>query len=267
MKNILFEFNNYTIKCSNSILLNNINFKIPKDEIFSIIGETGSGKTLLAKSIVGLLPEYMNVQGNIVYNDEHNSYDLNKLSLRERNKLRGKQLLWIPQCSSALNPLLTIKKQLLLPIARQRNISFIDAETIIKKIFKILELDIKVLNAYPFSLSGGMKVRVMLALGLAMQSKVLILDEPTRGLDDNRCGLLMELINYIKCEFGVNIILISHDLDIVLEKSSYCAVLHNGKIVDSGIVEKVLLNNPKSYVKALYKAMPKNGMEVLDFEN
>ena len=75
MKNILFEFNNYTIKCSNSILLNNINFKIPKDEIFSIIGETGSGKTLLAKSIVGLLPEYMNVQGNIVYNDETTTLD------------------------------------------------------------------------------------------------------------------------------------------------------------------------------------------------
>lgn len=266
MDNVLFEFNNYTVKCGKKTLLDNINLKIPESGIFSIIGETGSGKTLLAKSIVGLLPDYMSLQGNITYNDGNKKYDLTNLSYKEKDKLRGRQLLWIPQCSSALNPLLTIRKQLCLPIIRQKNISAKEAENKIKDKFQLLELDIKILNSYPYSLSGGMKVRVMLALGLAMQSRVLILDEPTKGLDSGRCDLLMKLIKHISSEFGVNIILISHDLDIVLEKSSYCAVMYGGKLIDSGLAEEILINKPRNYVKALYKAMPKNGMEVLDFE-
>ena len=266
MDNFLFEFKNYTARCGDKILLDNINFKIPTGGIFSIIGETGSGKTLLAKSIAGLLPDYMSFQGEINYNTGDNIYNLNCLSSKERNGLRGSSLLWIPQCSSALNPLLTIKKQLLLPIVRNRNITPKDAESAVKEIFKILDLDVKILNAYPYSLSGGMKVRVMLSLGIAMQSRVLILDEPTKGLDAERCALLMKLIKNISVEFGVNIILISHDLDIVLEKSSHCAVLYNGKLVDTGVAEEVLINKPHRYVQALYKAMPKNGMEVLDFE-
>ena len=266
MENILFEFNNYTVKCGNKILLDNINFKIPKSGIFSIIGETGSGKTLIAKSIVGLLPDYMSVQGNIIYNDKSIKYDLINLPVKERNKFRGKQLLWIPQSSSALNPLLTIRKQLILPIIRHRNITAEQAENIVEEIFKFLDLDTKILNGYPYSLSGGMKVRVMLSIGLAMQSRVLILDEPTKGLDADRCNLLMKLIRRISSQLGVNIILISHDLDAVLEKATYCAVLYGGKLVDTGFVDEVLINKPHSYVKALYKAMPKNGMEVLDFE-
>ena len=98
------------------------------------------------------------------------------------------------------------------------------------------------------------------------EANFLILDEPTKGLDAERCALLMKLIKNISVEFGVNIILISHDLDIVLEKSSHCAVLYNGKLVDTGVAEEVLINKPHRYVQALYKAMPKNGMEVLDFE-
>ena len=266
MENVLFEFKNYTLKCKDKILLDNINFTITAGGIFSVIGETGSGKTLLAKSIVGLLPDYMNRQGNIIYNDGNNSYDLVNLAAKERKLLRGRQLLWIPQSSSALNPLLTIKKQLFLPIIRHRNVSIKEAENIVKELFEILELDIKILNNYPYSLSGGMKVRVMIALGLAVQSRVLIVDEPTKGLDADRCTLIMKIINYVSTEFGVNIILISHDLSIVLEQSSYCAVMQDGKIVDTGRAQEVLINKPHRYVRALYKAMPENGMEVLDFE-
>ena len=264
--NILIEIENYTVSCGEKVLLDDISIKIPSGGIFSIIGETGSGKTLLAKSIVGLLPDYMSLQGRIIYNDGTGLYNLTNLSPEERNKLRGRSLLWIPQCSSALNPMLTIKKQLFLPIVRHRDISYKEAENIVKEIFETLELDIKILNAYPYSLSDGMKVRTMLALGLAVQSKVLILDEPTKGLDEERCDLLMKLIQHIRTEFGVNIILISHNLDIVLEEASHCAVLHNGKLVDTGTAEEVLIHKPKNYVKALYKAMPKNGMEVIDFE-
>ena len=134
MDNFLFEFKNYTVRCRDKILLDNINFKIPTGGIFSIIGETGSGKTLLAKSIAGLLPDYMSFQGEINYNAGDNIYNLNCLSSKERNGLRGSSLLWIPQCSSALNPLLTIKKQLLLPIVRNRNIYIVIAKSCLEYI-------------------------------------------------------------------------------------------------------------------------------------
>ena len=109
-------------------------------------------------------------------------------------------------------------------------------------------------------------MRAMIAVGLAMKSRLLILDEPTKGLDADRCAGLTELIREMLCRFSLTVILISHDLEMVERHTQYTAVLYQGRLVDSGPTEEVLFRRPHSYVRALRKALPAHGMEVSDFE-
>lgn len=269
MNDKLLEVENLSVWSNRKLLLDHVNLSILQGEIVSILGETGSGKTMLAKSISGILPRNLKSEGKIFYRGQNGKVDLNILSSKERNTYRGKEILWIPQnTNSALNPLINMETQLLLPMMKRLKISKQEARSKIKEVFKILDLDPleKILKAYPYELSGGMKVRTMIAIGLTMKSKLLILDEPTKGLDSARCRRLMELVKETVNYFGVTVILISHDMETIGDYTKYAAVMYKGKMLDCGKTQEILFEHPHTYVQALQRALPACGMEVSEFE-
>lgn len=265
----LLEVQHLSVFDGEQILLDDMNISVPENRIVAILGETGSGKTLFAKSVSGILSRKLKSTGKILYHGEQGTVELNGLTPKERNEYRGREILWIPQNSAdALNPLIRMEEQLLLPMRKRRNLSTKEAKREISELFEMLDLTPreKILRAYPHELSGGMKVRAMIAIGLAMKSRLLILDEPTKGLDSDRCERLMHLIRETVDRFHRTVILISHDFETVSRYAEHTAVMHRGRVLDSGRTEEVLFTKPHKYVEALRKALPVNGMEVTEGE-
>ncbi|QEJ96054.1 ABC transporter ATP-binding protein [Treponema phagedenis] len=262
----LLKIENLSISLNEKKIIDSVSLSVQKEEVYFLVGETGCGKTILAKSILGLTPKTMKVNGAIKYLSAEGEY----INLRENfsclKDLRGKEILWVPQnTNSALNPLLNMEKQFLLPMKKRLGLKKQNARKKILELFKMLSLNPaeEILRCYPYELSGGMKVRAMIAIGLALNAKLLLLDEPTKGLDASSCLELMNLLFKLVKEYKMSILFITHDLRIVEQYSENIAVMHQGKIVDRGKYQHVVRENPKAYVRAFWKALPENGMEVL----
>lgn len=269
MSSTLLEVKNLSVFSSKNRVLNNVNLVLPSGRITAVLGETGSGKTMLAKCISGMLPLNLTSEGSILYYSNGAVIDIKALSPKEMNKIRGREILVIPQTSgSALNPLIRIEKQFMLPLRKRLKLSYEEARVRMMDKLELLDLkpEDKILKLYPHELSGGMKVRLMLAIGLAMNSRLLILDEPTKGLDGERCCRLMELIEEELAATGLTVLLISHDLDLIERYAEQAGVLYKGEIVDSGGVDEVLGKKAKPYVQALRMAQPVHGMEVRELD-
>lgn len=228
-----------------------VSFSIKKGEMLSIVGESGCGKTISTMSILQLLPETAEIKsGEIIYNNEN----LLSFSPKQMQKIRGKKIALIPQDPmTSLNPLYTIGNQLLEIIELHQGLkgekAFSIAVEALKRV-KIPDAEEK-MEAYPHQFSGGMKQRVIIAMALACNAEIIIADEPTTALDVTVQAQIMEILNEIKDNLGVSIILITHDLGIVAENADNVAVMYAGHIVEQADV-KTLFENPKHpYTKAL----------------
>ena len=152
MKDLLLEIEDLSVRDGEQRILDRVSLKIPEKEIISILGETGSGKTTLAKSISGILPRGLKAEGKIFYRSRSGRVDLNGLSAQERDAYRGREILWIPQNSAAsLNPLINLERQLLLPMIKRLKMSGQQARREIEEIFDLLDLSPgeKILKSYP----------------------------------------------------------------------------------------------------------------------
>jgi ABC-type dipeptide/oligopeptide/nickel transport system ATPase component len=221
-------------------LLKDVTIEIKKNKITSLIGESGSGKTIFSKAISALLPETIFIKkGDIFYNGK--SIDYNRLK-----KLRGKHIFYTPQNAAAsLNPVIKIKYQV-------NEISKIKHNQLIE----ILEnLDIhepeRMLNSYSFELSGGENQRCLLAMAAAMQPELLILDEPTAALDHHLQEGFMKLIKRIQQQYNLTILLITHNLSIVRNTSDYIYILLNGIIVEEGTPGDLFSSPSHIYTKEI----------------
>ncbi|HLP59640.1 MAG TPA: ABC transporter ATP-binding protein [Candidatus Deferrimicrobium sp.] len=206
-----------------SPLLQNVNIDIRKNKITGLIGESGSGKTIFSKTLVALLPENMFIeQGDIYYKGQAMTYPMLK-------KLRGRNIFYSPQNAAAsLNPVIKIKHQL-------KEVSSFGAD----QITDILrDLDIgdpeRIINSYPFQLSGGENQRCLLAMAIALHPELLILDEPTSALDHRWQEKFMTTIKRIQQHFGFTILLITHNLSLVRSSADYIYMILNGKIIEAG---------------------------------
>lgn len=230
-------------------------FELQKGSIHSIIGESGSGKTMSVMSIIKLLPKNAKItSGEILYN----GVNLLNLSEKEINKIRGKKIALVPQDPmTSLNPLYTIQNQMVETILAHYDYTKEEAIEIAIKNLKnvgIAEPE-KKLKVYPYELSGGLRQRVIIAIALSLNPDIIIADEPTTALDVTIQAQILDLLSEIKKQ-GKSIILISHDLGVVNKYADFISIMYMGRIVEEADV-KTLFKNPKHpYTKALIEALP-----------
>lgn len=236
--------------------IDQISFKLKSNEILGIVGESGCGKSILNKSIVKLLPEKISkiTQGQIIFNGK----ELQNASESEYRKIRGKDIGMIFQePMTALNPVFKIKNQIIEPIILHLNKkeAYLLAKELLQQV-GIARAD-EILNSYPHQLSGGMRQRVMIAIAISCNPKVLIADEPTTALDVTIQAQILELLKKLQEETNMSIILVTHDLSVVSEFCDKVIVMYAGQIVEFGDLQQIL-NHPKHpYTKKLLRTIPR----------
>lgn len=241
-------------------LLHGINFSIPKGGRLGLIGESGSGKSLTALSIMGLLPEGLEASGQISIGDTHlDGEEVSATSLlgartKVFEKLRGRKVAMIFQePMTALNPLMRVGRQVA-EIMEVHGRSHQEAATRTQELFEEVGLGEEKLRSYPHELSGGQRQRVLIAMALANDPDVLICDEPTTALDVTVQKQILDLISALVARTDTALLFITHDLGVVSQMCEQVVVLHRGTQVEEGSVKEVLSNPQKEYTKKLVLA-------------
>ena len=237
-------------------VIRNLDIELYEGEILAVVGSSGSGKSLLAHAILGILPDNACTQGDIIYKGEI-------LDEKRKEKLRGDEIVLIPQSENYLDPLKKVGKQIKISIKDKDKKT---QDEIVDNLFKKYNLDKKVKNYYPFQLSGGMARKVLLSTALASDSKVIIADEPTPGLDEESLNEVLKDFRDI-ADSGRAILMITHDIMAALKIADKVAIFYAGSTLEiantSDFKQKeVELRHP--YTKALYKALPNHDFVPID---
>jgi len=236
--------------------LRGISLTVDRGQIFGIVGESGCGKTMTARAILGLVPHPGEVtEGNILYNGEN----LLRLNQHEIRKFRGKHIAMIFQNpQAALNPLFTIGEQISAVMKQNRGKADID-----KIIGLIRDTGLpnpeKILKSYPHRLSGGMQQRAMIAMALSSEPELLIADEPTTALDVTIQAQILELLTKLKEEKGLTILFVTHNMGVVAETCDSVAVFYAGKVVEQGTVRDIFHSPKHPYTQGLLATLPHPG--------
>lgn len=236
----------------------NVSFDIQKGESVALIGESGSGKSVTALSILQLLPypTAAHPNGQITYDGTQ----IIGLKEPQLNQIRGRKIGMIFQePMTALNPLHTIGKQIGETLRLHQGLSKQDALEETRKLLKLVQLDILQdrLEAYPHELSGGQRQRVMIAMALANKPDLLIADEPTTALDVTVQAEILALLKRLQKEFGMALLLISHDLNLVRHHCGRVCVMKDGEIVEHGAVKAIFDTPQHPYTQKLMAALPR----------
>lgn len=234
-----------------------VDFDLYKGETLAIVGESGSGKSVTTKAIMRLLPESNSKikSGQILFENK----DLTKLSDKGMQKIRGKDISMIFQDPmTSLNPTMKVGKQIMEPIIKHQKLSKKEAHERALDILKLVGIpnpEVRI-NQYPHQFSGGMRQRVVIAIALACNPKVLIADEPTTALDVTIQAQILELMKELQSKIDTSIIFITHDLGVVANVADRVAVMYGGKIVEVGTVDEVFYNPQHPYTWGLISSMP-----------
>ncbi|WDL97680.1 ABC transporter ATP-binding protein [Alicyclobacillus sp. ALC3] len=237
--------------------VDDVSFSIRKGEIVALVGESGSGKSVTSLSIMGLNASAIKYQAesSILFEGQ----DLLKSRERELRKIRGNDIAMIFQDPmSSLNPVHSIGRQIAESLVLHKKINYVRAKkTALELLNKVGISDAeRRLDDYPHQLSGGMRQRVMIATALACNPKLLIADEPTTALDVTIQAQILNLLRDLQKEFGISILLITHDLGVVAETADRVLVMYCGKIVEEGSVGDVFENPKHPYTKGLMESIP-----------
>lgn len=242
-----------------------VSFSVAPKETLALVGESGSGKSVTAFSILKLLPYPMasHPSGEILF-DNQNLLNISDADIRQ---IRGRKIGMIFQePMTALNPLHTISKQIAETVRLHLGYSKKQSLERVKELLELVEFSegLKRLDAYPHQLSGGQRQRVMIAMALACNPDLLIADEPTTALDVTIQASIVKLLQKLQADLGMSMLLISHDLGMVKHLAHQVAVMHLGKIVESGSANEVL-NAPKHpYTQRLIACEPKGEADPID---
>ncbi len=238
---------------------NKIDLELKENEVLGLIGETGCGKTVLGMALMRLLPGNAGVNGRIIYD----GINLLELPEDEMRQIRGKEIAMVRQNpSTSLNPVLTVGEQIAEIYRYHNGIRKENARGETRNMLELVGIDPKRINEYPHQLSGGMKQRIMIAIGLALNPKILIADEPTKGLDGNTKKQIVDLMK--KLMKDKSILLITHDLDVAEKLCDRIAVMYAGEIVEIAHKEKIF-NEPKHpYTTGLLGSLPSRGLKPIE---
>ncbi len=243
------------LKPSGISIVSGINLSINEKETFSIVGESGSGKTMTALAIMGILPENISARGRILLN----GINLLDLTPEEFRRLRGKRLSMIFQePMTSLNPVLTVGYQVSEVLITHLGISKKEAKERTIELFRQVNIPSpeRRYNEYPHQLSGGLRQRVMIAMAIACNPSLLIADEPTTALDVTIQAQILELLDRLKEEEGLTVLLITHDLGIVRQHSERVAVMYAGTIMELTDTEELFRHPLHPYTLGLINSLP-----------
>ena len=256
------EIQNLTVSFSTTkgklIAVNGISFHLNPGETLALVGESGCGKTVSALSILRLLPEPPAeiLSGKIIFDGQ----DLLSLRAKVLQDLRGHSISMIFQDPmTSLNPVLTVGEQIAETLLRHTTMNRQEALQKSADLLRRVELPSPKEKHYPHQLSGGMRQRVMIAMALACAPRVLIADEPTTALDVLIQAQILELLENLKKETGMSILIITHDLGVVAEIAQRVLVMYAGEIVESGPAKALLKSPFHPYTKGLIASIPKLG--------
>ncbi|NPA96147.1 MAG: ABC transporter ATP-binding protein [Crenarchaeota archaeon] len=235
--------------------VDNVSLDIMRNEVLGVVGESGSGKSTLALSILRILPKSARiVKGSIMFDN----IDLAKAPESTLRKVRWRRISYVPQAAlNALNPTLKIVDHIV-ETAKAHGVR--DRRAVIEKakeLFEMLRLDPKrVLNSYPHELSGGMRQRVTIALGLILDPEVVILDEPTTALDVLTQRFILDLLKDLRRKINITMVFITHDIAIEADLADRVAVMYAGKLMELGDVYQIFKDPKHPYTQALIRSIP-----------
>ena len=258
----LLEINNLSTNFSTprGVLkaVNNISYHINSGEIVGIVGESGSGKSVSALSIMRLVPDPPGkiVNGEIIFNGQ----DILKLNNSEMRKLRSKDISMIFQePMTCLNPVLTINRQLTETLELHLNLTPKQAYQRSKDLLSMVGIPDaeRILKTFPHTLSGGMRQRIMIAIAISCNPKLIIADEPTTALDVTIQAQILDLLKTITADIGSAMIIITHNLGIVAKYADRVLVMYGGKIIENSPASDIYYSPKHPYTLGLLRAVPR----------
>ena len=260
MENILSVKNldiTFRTNAGNIHAIRGVSFDLPRGKTVALVGESGSGKSVTMKAVTGLLDSNSVINGGNIF---YNGVDLLTLSKKDlRQKINGKQIAMVFQDPmTSLDPTMQIGDQIMEAMLLHTDISRNDAE---KKAVELLNL-VGIIDAekrmknYPHQLSGGMRQRVVIAIALSCEPKILICDEPTTALDVTIQARILNLIQDIQAKMNLSVIYITHDLGVVAKVADFVNVMYAGKIIEVGTVNEIFYDPRHPYTWGLLSAMP-----------
>ena len=236
--------------------VNNVRLSVKKGETIGLVGETGAGKTTIARSILRILPvpPAKVIGGEIFFEGQ----DIMKISEAEMRKIRGNRISMIFQDPmTALNPIETVGFQIREAILLHNKIKKVDAQERACKMLEMVGIPMDRYNEYPHQFSGGMRQRVVIAMALACNPELLLADEPTTALDVTIQAQVLDMMKDLKERLGTSVILITHDLGVVADSCDSVAVIYAGEIVEYGTAVHIFKTPTHPYTVGLFNSLPR----------
>lgn len=259
-KNVVLDVKNlhvhYVTHDATAKAVNGIDFQVKEGEALGLVGETGAGKTTTALSIMQLIPDPPGiiVDGEIYFEGKNVILNTDK----ENQAMRGNGVAMIFQDPmTALNPVMTVGDQLSEVVLNHEKVSKAEAKQRVIDLLEIVGVKSDRYDDYPHQFSGGQKQRVVIAMSLLCNPKLLIADEPTTALDVTIQAQVLDIINQLREQYKMAMVLITHDLGVVAETCDNVAIMYAGQIVEAGTVREVYLNPKHPYTRGLFDSIPK----------
>ncbi|HOJ92502.1 MAG TPA: ABC transporter ATP-binding protein [Dictyoglomaceae bacterium] len=244
-----------------------ISFDVEPGKTLGIVGESGCGKSVTALSILKLTGPRSKIQGEILFHKDGEVIDITKLDPKgdEIRNIRGKEIAMIFQEPGAsFSPVHTVGEQIMEAVILHQNLDKKKAREVVIELMRIAGIprpELRI-DEYPHQFSGGMLQRAMIAMALSCRPQLLIADEPTTSLDVTIQAQILELMKELQKQFGMAVMMITHNLGVVAEMAEDVVVMYLGKIVESASVEEIFHNPSHPYTKALLESIPKIGKRV-----
>jgi oligopeptide transport system ATP-binding protein len=236
--------------------VNGLNFEVAEGETLAIVGESGAGKSQLVMAIMGLLAENGSARGEALFHGQ----DLMTMAPKELNAVRGRHIAMIFQDPmTSLNPFLTIEKQMIEVVMHHQGLRRDEARAHAVEMLRAVRIPDpeERIKQYPHEYSGGMRQRVMIAIGLLCEPELLIADEPSTALDVTIQAQITELVSELRKQTRMSIILITHDLAAVAEIADRIIVMYAGQVVETGSVDDVFYRPQHPYTRGLLASVPR----------